>query len=85
MGSFLGGIWNWVSGKDKCPSCGSRNSNRISTSVISRWQEVRTDRSALKREDWYQVVLNCRSLQAQSQCNECRKIWNFQYQDAERA
>lgn len=85
-GGILGGIWNWVTRKDKCPNCGSRNTKRLATTLLERWQEVRSDYSNadLERRHVPQAVFNIMLYHAHSQC-ACGHEWEHQYAESRRA
>lgn len=86
MGSFLGDVWNWMSGKDKCPACASRSTIRLSDEVIKSWQEVRSDYlNRTKENPNPQAWFNCYINRAKAQCNNCGNTWAFKYNDAYRA
>lgn len=84
-GKLLSGFWNWLSGKEPCVYCKSRNTKVEGTKIIKQWQEVGTDYLESTPGNTKQAVFNCSLYEEQYHCNDCGMGWIYERKGRGRA
>jgi hypothetical protein len=75
LGNVLSSAWNWLSGKEACVSCKSRNTELQGRNELRRWQEVKTDYGSSTPNHRVQAVFNCYVHEEHHRCKDCGHQW----------
>lgn len=74
QGGIFSGLWNWMT-KVKCPTCRSRNTERLSCKITDQTQKVKTDYFQGRAGYHPQAVFDVDTYESIYHCKDCNEMW----------